>query len=150
MGSRGGRGGTRAPLSLSSLRPTSDRRVCGQWPPAPPKMCQCAQWENRRMRGRNAQCTGKRTRQPYQGFESSVVGKIFSEHSLLLFLLDKSALISLPLPYLRFQEVPSSVIMLFSEFKDPGDIWPLFSTQPLKLPGVLAAIPCPGVTRLVS
>ena len=43
-----------------------------------------------------------------------------------------------------------SVIMLFPVFKYPGDICPLSSTQPLKLPGVLAAIPCPGVTRLVS
>ncbi len=45
--------------------------------------------------------------------------------------------------------LPSSMIKIFSEFEDPGDIWPLSSTQPLKLPGVLAAIPCPGVTRLV-
>ena len=68
---------------LLSLSPLSARPQTGGFVasgrPHRPKCASVPQWENRRMRGRNAQANtqGNRT---YQGFES-VVGKIFPEHS---------------------------------------------------------------------
>ncbi len=86
-----GRPGRDQSSSLSSLRPTSDRRVCGQWPPAPPKMCQCAQWENRRMRGSNVYTMHRKTHRAIVTTEGLNQSVKYSQNTRCHFLSSKGA-----------------------------------------------------------